>query len=225
MIAADRCYRLPSGVAPDAAVAVLHPAATAWLALSRHAVVHPGDTVFVGGGGGNVGRAAIEFAAAAGAHVVASARSDDADACRALGAAVVVDYRAADATTQIAAAAPSGVDVHIDTSGCHDMSAAVDLLAPGGTIVLIAARPAPVVPLNDLYRRDGRIVGFVISRGSIADLASAAAAINARLARGRLRANITAELPLSDAAQVHRMLDDGSIRGRVIIRPSLDTGP
>jgi NADPH:quinone reductase-like Zn-dependent oxidoreductase len=58
-VPADRLYRLPPGVDPVAAVAVPHPAATAWLALFRHARLRAGETVYVAGGGGNVGAALV----------------------------------------------------------------------------------------------------------------------------------------------------------------------
>ena len=44
---AYRVYPLPAGVDPVAAVAVVHPAATAWLALVRHARLRPGEHVLV----------------------------------------------------------------------------------------------------------------------------------------------------------------------------------
>jgi NADPH:quinone reductase-like Zn-dependent oxidoreductase len=52
-------------------VAVLHPAATAYLALVRHGGLRPGETVYVGGAAGNVGSAATSLARLAGARVLA----------------------------------------------------------------------------------------------------------------------------------------------------------
>ncbi|WP_344340076.1 alcohol dehydrogenase catalytic domain-containing protein, partial [Kitasatospora putterlickiae] len=61
-VPADRLYRLPPGVDPAEAVAALHPAATAHLALFTHGGLRTGETVLVGGGGGNVGGALITLA-------------------------------------------------------------------------------------------------------------------------------------------------------------------
>ncbi len=88
----DRRYHLPAGVDPERAVAVAHPAATAYLGLFRHARLHVGETIYLGGGAGNVGTAAIELAAA-GARVVASARKEDFAHCRRAGAHATIDYR------------------------------------------------------------------------------------------------------------------------------------
>jgi NADPH:quinone reductase-like Zn-dependent oxidoreductase len=84
---------LPVAVDAVAAVAVLHPAATAYLALYRHGVLRPGETVYVAGAAGNVGTALTSLAGLGGARVLAGARSEDAGWCRSAGAAEVVDYR------------------------------------------------------------------------------------------------------------------------------------
>src|SRR5699024_11658181 len=72
----QRVYRLPEGVDADTAVAVVHPAATAHLALHRYAVVNNGETVFIGGGAGHVGSAAVVMAAQTSRRVITS-RSEE----------------------------------------------------------------------------------------------------------------------------------------------------
>ncbi|MDN5856242.1 MAG: alcohol dehydrogenase catalytic domain-containing protein, partial [Actinomycetia bacterium] len=79
VVAADRLYRLPDGVDPTTALAVAHPAVTAYLAWFQHAGVRAGETVYVGGAAGNVGRAALAMAKYAGTRVVASAGPPDRD--------------------------------------------------------------------------------------------------------------------------------------------------
>lgn len=179
VVPADRLYRLPTGVDPLAAVAVAHPAATAYLALFRHARLAAGETVFIAGGGGNVGAAAIELAAAAGARVIVSASAAKHELCGSRGAAVVVDYRAPDVAERIHASAPDGIDVHIDTSGHHDLRSALQLLAFRGRIVVLAGMGMVAeLPVGDLYLRDASIIGFVISHATAGELAAAANRIN-----------------------------------------------
>src|SRR6266498_300424 len=69
VVAFDRLYRLPSEVDPITAVSVVHPAATAYLALFTHGALRPDMRVLVIGGGGNVGGAVVSMAVAAGASV------------------------------------------------------------------------------------------------------------------------------------------------------------
>jgi NADPH:quinone reductase-like Zn-dependent oxidoreductase len=91
VVPADRLYHLPAGADPVTAVAALHPAATAHLALFRHGGLRPGEIVYVGGGAGNVGSALTRLAGLGGARVLAGARPEDAGWCRSAGAAELVD--------------------------------------------------------------------------------------------------------------------------------------
>ncbi|MFK4145490.1 NADPH:quinone reductase [Streptomyces sp. NPDC004065] len=220
-VPAERLYRLPASVRPEEAVAVFHPAATAWLALFTHGGLRPGETVLVGGAGGNVGGALVEFAARAGARVLATAAPRDHAHVRSLGAAEVVDYRAGDPARRWASLAPDGVDVHVDTSGHHDLRTAVALLARRGRVVLMCGpHEEPVLPVGPLYMKDGSLRGFVISHATVAELAEAAAAVNGLLERGGLRPRAVEYHPLSAAAEVHGRMERGELHGRrVVLRP------
>ncbi|MFI1831226.1 NADPH:quinone reductase [Streptomyces sp. NPDC020412] len=218
VVPVDRLYRLPRGVDPYESVAVFHPAATAHLALFAHGGLRSGETVLVAGAAGNVGAALTALAAAAGARVIATASARDAPYCRALGASDVVDYRAPDLGERIAAAAPDGVDVHLDTSGRNDLAQAVALLAPRGRIVLLAgATSRPVLPAGELYMKDGSLRGFAISRATATELADAAGAINRLLAAGALRPRRVETLPLTAAAEAHRRLEAGEVHGARLV--------
>lgn len=138
-VPADRLYHLPDGVDPVQAVGVAHMAATAWLGLFRHARLGLGDTVYIGGGAGNVGDAAVRLAAAAGARVIASDSGPGLERARDAGAAVVVDYQNPGMVEQVRGAAPDGLDVYWDTSGHHDFDTACFLMASGDRILLTAA--------------------------------------------------------------------------------------
>ena len=220
VVPVDRLYRLPDGVDAGSAVAALHPAATAYLALFRHGRLQPGETVLVAGGAGNVGRAATTLAVAAGARVLVTARPDDEAVCVAAGAAAVVDYRDPDVVARLRELAPDGVDVHLDTAGRHDLDAALAVVGRGGRIVLMAGLFArPELPVGAVYTREVAIVGFAISNASVDDLAAAATAVNRGLAAGRFALRVVAELPLSQTARAHRMLEAGGVRGRIVLRP------
>lgn len=221
-VPAERLYHLPDGVDPVQAVAVAHMAATAWLGLFRHGRLGLGETIYIGGGAGNVGDAAVRLGAAAGARVIASASGDDLEHCRQAGAAVAIDYHDSDAGDKIRAAAPDGVDVYWETSGHHDFDAAVERTARGGRILLTAAGPEPRVelPVSSAYTRDVSLLGFVISNATVSDLAAAAEVINQRLADGTLSARIADVLPLAEAREAHRRIEAGEVSGaRLILRP------
>lgn len=216
----ERVYPLSQGVDPVAAVAALHPGATAYLGLFRHGGLGADATVVIGGGAGNVGSCAVELARRAGARVVATAREEDFGRVQALGADLVLDYRDPELTRRLGTAVPEGADVYWDTSGHHDLAQAAAVLARGGRVVLSAAGPAPpALPVRELYTRDAALTGFAISNASVADLAAAARVVNRELAAGRLRTRIAATLALGDSACAHRLVEAPERPGRVVVRP------
>lgn len=219
VVGVDRLYHLPGDVDAARAVAVLHPVATAHLALFRHARLRPGETVLVIGGAGNVGRAATVLAARAGARVLAVARAETAPDCLRAGATAVVDHRDPDAAEQLRELTGDGVDVHLDTSGHQDLDAALALVGHGARVVLMAGLSArPVLPVGAVYPRDVSLVGFAISNSSVDDLAGTARVINHGLADDAFPIPVTVELPLSRTAEAHRMIEAG-MRGRIVLRP------
>ena len=218
VVPVDRLYRLPEHTDPVPAVASLHPAATAFIGLHQRAHLHAGDTVLVGGGAGSVGGCAVQFAAAAGVRVIATARPEDHDRCRRLGADAVFDYRDPDLIARVLSAAPGGVDLHWDTSGHGELSTAAAMLRPGGRILVTAGRePQPPTPLWPLYTRDVSVVGFVISLATTAELASAARAINARLGGAGFAMTVNDVLTLDKTGQAHAMVESGQ-PGRIVIK-------
>jgi NADPH:quinone reductase-like Zn-dependent oxidoreductase len=219
VVGVDRLYHLPGDVDAARAVAVLHPVATAHLALFRHARLRPGETVLVIGGAGNVGRAATVLAARAGARVLAVARAETAPDCLRAGATAVVDHRDPDAAEQLRELTGDGVDVHLDTSGHQDLDAALALVGHGARVVLMAGLSArPVLPVGAVYPRDVSLIGFAISNSSVDDLAGTARVINHGLADDAFPIPVSVELPLSRTAEAHRMIEAG-VRGRIVLRP------
>lgn len=217
----DRLYKLPAGVDTDDAVAVVHPAATAAVGLFYRLRLRSTDTVFVAGGAGNVGRAVVALASGAGARVIASARDRDLDKCLEAGAVKAIDYRDPKLVDKVRDAAKSGVDVHWDTSGQHDLDRAVQLLARSGRIVAMtgALVRAPLA-VSDLYRKDGSVVGFAISNSDVSEMAEVASRINRALAAGSLTTKIADVMPLAKAAEAHRLMEFGLVRGsRLVLKP------
>ncbi|MCP2323939.1 NADPH:quinone reductase-like Zn-dependent oxidoreductase [Hamadaea flava] len=122
---------LPEGADPVAAGA-LGLAGTA--AVDALTAVSPqaGETVLVSGATGGVGAIVIQYAAAAGARVIASARpGEEADFVRGLGAAETVDYTG-DVAAQVRQITPDGVDAVVHLAG--DGAALAELLTDKGRL-------------------------------------------------------------------------------------------
>lgn len=122
---------LPEGMDVTAAGA-LGLAGTAALDALDAAAPQTGETVLVSGATGGVGAIAVQYAAAAGARVLATARpGEEADFVRAQGAHVVVDHTG-DVSAQVRAASPGGVDVVVHLAG--DGAVLAGLLTEKGRI-------------------------------------------------------------------------------------------
>jgi NADPH2:quinone reductase len=217
----------PAGVSAEAIAAVSLVGVTAHLGLFQHARLQPGETVLVNGGAGGVGSCVLQMAKAAGARVVALAGSDaKVAACRELGADAAFDYRTTDVPTAVKALAPAGVDVWWETAREPDFDRAVALLAPRGRMVLMAGREArPPFPVGPFYVKDCSLLGFAMFNASAEAIRAAGVDINRWLAAGSLRARIDRVLPLSQAAEAHRLQEastvgrTGEVSGKIVLKP------
>jgi NADPH:quinone reductase-like Zn-dependent oxidoreductase len=152
--------------------------------------------------------------------VIATAIAADAEWCRASGAQQVFDYQDPDLLAKLGDAVPHGTDVYWDTSGHHDLTAIVPLLAVGARIIVTAAHDATIaLPARNYYTHDIGVRCFVMSNAATSDLAAAARIINSRLADNTLRPRIGARLPLTAAAEAHRRQEAGDTNGRIIVLP------
>lgn len=133
----DSVVRLPDAVSFAAAATVPTPALAAWAGLFDDGGLEAGQTVLVHGGAGAVGTFAIQLAVQAGARVAATCSARNRETVEALGAAAAIDYRAQDIAAAVRAWTPGGVDLVLDAVGGATLPAALDLLAPGGTLVTI----------------------------------------------------------------------------------------
>src|ERR1700748_815970 len=123
--------RVPGGL--DNVVAAALPAAGgAGLALVDLLEPLAGKTVLIVGAGGGVGSFATQFAANAGASVIATGRVQDAERMRSYGATETIDYAAIDLPDAVRQAHSNGIDVLIDV---------VDAEAPGFAALVSLVRP------------------------------------------------------------------------------------
>lgn len=219
-VPAERLYPLPAEADPLALVALVHPAATAYLGLFRDARLRLGETLVVMGAGGAVGSAVVQLGARAGARVIALTSQRSVDWARACGAEVVLDHGDPDLSEAVAAAAPDGVDVWWDNSARGELGMPLRRLALGGRLVVVAGMTARAAfTLGELYLKDASLLGFVISNASVADLAEAARAINAAVAAGGLKVRPPQVLALEEAAAAHARMESGEAgAGRLVLR-------
>jgi len=214
-------YPLPAGADPVETVAVIHSTLTAVLGLQFKARLRAGEAAFINGGAGNVGAAAVGIAKALGARVgVTASGVAKAEWCRSLGADLVVDYKTQNVVHALREFAPSGVGVYFDTTRQFDAGVALQVLAQRGRILIIAGMSREtLLPVSDFYLRNATIFGFTVTDATTDELAIYAEEINRWLAQRTLRARIAHRLPLSAAAEAHRLLEAGGVFGKIVLIP------
>jgi NADPH2:quinone reductase len=227
--AVDECWLhpTPERVSDEDVVAVSLVGITAHLGLVRDARVKAGELLFVNGGSGGVGSMVVQIGKILGARVVTTAGSDEkVRACHDLGAELALNYKTQDVDAAIKAFAPNGVNVWWETLREPNFERVIPLLAMRGRMVIMAGRDArPSFPVGPFYVKDCSLYGFAMFNSNAAEQDSAAKDINAWLAEGRLKARIDRVLPLSQAAEAHRLQEantihkSGALAGKIVLKP------
>ncbi len=170
--------KMPNGYTFEQAATLPCAALTAWRALMVEAKVKPGDTVLVQGSGG-VSVFALQFAKAAGCHVIATSSSDaKLEKLRALGADQLINYRQfenwGDRTLEITGG--NGANVVVEVGGSGTLAQSVRAIAMGGHISLIGVLTGiqGEVPTAELFQKNAVISGITVgSRANQEDMVKA----------------------------------------------------
>lgn len=220
---ADGLVDVPDGM-DDGVASMLPSAAPVALGVLLASGLAPGGTVLVHAAAGNIGHLAVQLAKLRGAGTVIGTAGSPAklDFVRALGADAAVDYSGDDWTDRVRAAAPSGVDVVLDSVGGRTTLRSLELLAPFGRLVIYGAADDVVdVPATSLYLLRS-IGGFSLLAWQAArpvEYRQAMAELTGLLTSGHLRATVHTRLPLAEAVAAHRLLDARAQLGRVLLVP------
>ena len=180
-----------------------------------------GQTILVTGGAGRVGHYAIQWANQAGATVIASASNDDdRAACKEAGAAHVVNHRDDDFADQVLAATGGAlVDRIVDVEFGANLATSIAVLRLGGTIATYSSTQVtePKLPFLKMMYKDITL-HFVIVYAMPEDAKEHAIVdINAALSAGTLQHRIAHTLPLEKIAQGNELIEQGAIRGAVVL--------
>lgn len=222
----DWLYPLPDGVREEDGAALALVGITAHLGLVRETQLKPGETLYVPGGSGGVGSTVIQMAKILGARVITSAGTEaKSQVCRELGADIVVDHHDADLGATLRKQASTGINVWFELLREPDLDLSVSALAEGGRLVIISGRAArPTLPLGPFYVKGCRMSGLQMTLASAEDRARCAADMNRWMSEGRLRARIDRVLPLSRAAEAHRLQEEstigkkGTLAGKIVLK-------
>jgi NADPH:quinone reductase len=224
-VSAAELYPVPDAM-PVTVAAALHIAyQTAHVGMHHRAALRAGETLLVTGAAGGVGSAAVQLGRAAGAVVIATATGPrKADACRRMGADLVIDLAGEpDPAGRVRAATSGhGADVVVDVVGGATFDWARRCVAWEGRIV-VAGFTGGIGELrtNHVLLRNYSVVGLHLARyrrENPALLREVHDALVELWSGGAISPEIYRELPFDQAPAGLSLLSEREVIGRVLLR-------
>ncbi|RZU34025.1 NAD(P)H-quinone oxidoreductase [Blastococcus saxobsidens] len=218
----------PSGVELATAAALPEVTCTVWSNVFQLARLQRGETFLVHGGSSGIGTMAIQLAARAGARVLTTAgTAAKLDVCRELGADTAVNYRDEDFVERVREATDGrGADVVLDNMGAKYLARNVDALAVGGRLVIIGMQGGMKAELHIgklLAKRASVHATALRSRpatgpgGKEEIVAAVRHDVWPDVERGLIRPIVDRRLPMSRAAEAHRVVEASEHVGKVLL--------
>ena len=227
---AGQAMPLPPGVDIVTAAGLPEVACTVWSNLAMVAHLGRGDWFLVHGGGSGIGTMAIQVARALGARVAVTAGSQaKLDACAALGAEVLINYREQDFVEVIEAETGGrGVDVILDNMGAKYLERNIACLARNGRLVVIGMQGGVTteIDLAALLRRNAAVHATTLRGRPESEKAEICAQVERHvwpwIGAGVVKPVVDRVIPISDASAAHAALEAGEITGKIVleVRPS-----
>ncbi len=219
-IDSSRAPKLPDNASFEVGACLGIPVMTAHRCVFADGDV-AGQTVLVTGGAGRVGHYAVQWASQAGATVIATASNDDDKAvCEAAGAAHVVNHRGDDVVSAVLEATGGElVDRIVDVEFGANLATSIEILRIGGTIATYSSTQVsePKLPFFQMMYKDITIRCVIVYAMPEAAKEHAIADIENALSADKLQHRIAHTLPLADIAKSNELVEQGSIRGAVVL--------
>lgn len=219
-IDSQRAPVLPDEVGFDVGACLGIPVMTAHRCVFADGDV-AGLTVLVTGGAGRVGHYAVQWASRAGANVIATASNDqDKDACQSAGAAHVVNHRDSGfANAVINANNGNRVDRVIDVEFGANLPTSLAVLRTGGTIATYSSTQVtePQLPFYQMMYQDVTVHFIIVYAMPESAKRHAVNDIELALSEDWLQHRIGRILPLDDIVEANEVIEQGTIRGAVIL--------
>ena len=217
LVPAHNLFPIPEKISFEQAAAFPLSYQTAWRMIVGRGAVRPGDTVLIHGVGGGVGWAALQVALLCGARVIATTSGEEkARQARVAGAELVVDYASEDVGEAVRRhTAKRGVDVVVDSVGEKTWMTSLRAVRRGGRIVTCGATTGPNPPeeIRLIFWKHISILGTTMANDR------EFRAVLGAVASGRLAPRIDRVLPLAQAADGYRLLEEGRQFGKIVLVP------
>lgn len=222
VVPAGQVLPVPRGVSLQDAAALPEVVCTVWSNIVMTAHLKTGDLFLQHGGSSGIGTMAIQIAKHLGARVAVTAGSQEKlDACAALGADILINYREKDFVEIVQET--GGADVILDVVGAKYLSRNVTALADGGRLVIIGLQGGTKAELdiNQLLVKRGTVAATNLRSRPLEQKAAIVHQVREHvwplIADGSIRPIVSETFPLADAAEAHRAMAQSQHIGKILL--------
>ncbi len=206
-----------TGLTPEEVATLPVPLATAVHSLKEIGEVKAGDKVLIHSGASGSGSMQIQVAKALGADVATTVRSDaKGEFAETLGADLVINTRNEDFVERVMAWTDgAGADVVIDNLGGDVLAKSIEATKPMGVIVAFgfSAGPEVTFDIRSLFFAQKTLRGSMAS--DMEDFTWGLEQVRV----GHIKPTLDHTLPLSKAAEAHRLISMGKVTGNLVLLP------
>lgn len=219
------CLPVPANLPLRDAAALPETITTVWANLFEAGGLQSGETALVHGGSSGIGTTAIQMAKLFGAKIIVTVANDEkAEACRQLGADLVINYNRQDFVEAVSTFTNGqGANVVLDMVAGDYINRNLAAMAPFGRHVSIATQQGRVAPVDFRLVMQKRltITGSTLRGRSISEKARLMAEIEQkvwpRVASGQFKPLIYQAYPIKNAPEAHKMMESGAHIGKILL--------
>ena len=216
----DDVFPLPESLTFAQGTALGVPAATAWRGLFIRGEGKAGDRLLVHGASGSVGQAAVQLAIGAGFDVYGTAGTKEGcELVERLGAHVCNHGAAGYDKDLLKATSGKGFDLILEMLANKNLEMDLDLLAPGGRVVIIGSRGRIEIDPRATMGKETDIRGLALFNATSKETQETHKALAKAMSDGVLSPVVSQEFKLSDAPVAHEQVMKDGNGGKIVLVP------
>jgi NADPH2:quinone reductase len=214
----EHLHPLPERLSFSQGAALGVPYATAWRALFQKADAQKGETVFIHGGSGGVGTAAIQLALDAGLKVLATAGTEEGLAMiTEMGATALNHFKPDYGEPLLKLTGGKGPDVILEMLANVNLERDLEAVAPLGRIVIIGNRGMTEINPRLFMARECTVTGMMLFNTGPEECRAIHEGINRAITSGAVNPVIGREFPLEGAAAAHQAVLTRGAHGKIVL--------
>jgi len=216
---------IPKGISLQEAAALPEVACTVWSTVFMTSHLSLGENFLVHGGSSGIGTFAIQIAKYCGARVFVTAGSKEKLArCKELGADVAINYKTEDFVERVKEeTGGKGVDVILDNMGGPYLQRNLDALGLDGRLFVIGFQGGFITEINlsTIFGKRLTIQAAGLRTRSVENKEQIIADVQKHIwpafEEGKVKPIIHTTLPLSQAAEAHRIMESNTHTGKILL--------